>query len=42
MYAVAEVNDTASEAVFVQQFELDANVIRQCTLSATDENRAQE
>ena len=35
-------NDTASEAVFVQELELDANVIRQCALSATDDNRAEE
>jgi hypothetical protein len=41
-HPVVEVNDTASEAVFVQEFELDANVIRQCALSATDDNRAEE
>lgn len=31
---VAEVNDTATEAVFVQEFVLDANVVRQCGLIA--------
>jgi hypothetical protein len=41
-YPVAEVNDAASEAVFVQEVELDANVIRQCALSTTDDNRAEE
>jgi hypothetical protein len=36
------VNDTASEAAFGQELERNANVVRQGTLSATDDHRDEE
>ncbi len=37
-----QVDDAALEAVFVQELKLDANAIRQCALSASDEDRMEE
>src|SRR5262245_19119099 len=37
-----EVNDAASEAALGQELELGANVVRQCALSATDDDRDEE
>ena len=39
---VAEVNDSISEAALVQELERQSNVIRQCALSATDDNRTEQ
>lgn len=40
--AVAKVDDTASEAVLLQELELQVDIIRQRTLAATDDDRAEE
>jgi hypothetical protein len=37
-----EVDDAASEAALVQELELGANVVRQCALSATDDDQDEE
>jgi hypothetical protein len=37
-----KVNDAAGEAVLVQQFEPDPDVVRQCAFPAADEDRAEE
>ncbi len=41
-YPVVEVNDAVPEAALGQECELDVNVVRQCALSAADNDRAEE
>src|SRR5213078_3917921 len=41
-HVVVEVNNTASEAALGQEFELGANVVWQCALSTTHDDRSEE
>jgi hypothetical protein len=41
-YRVVEVNDTASDAALGQELELGSNVVWQCALATTDDDRAKE
>src|SRR6266496_100713 len=41
-YAVVEVNDAVSEPVLVEEFELRADVVRQCALAATHHDGPEE